>query len=57
MITGIAIRVVLQRQLSISAFQLLLCGVPADAEDLVIIYFIHWFPFALFILDALAAPK
>src|SRR5262245_1660739 len=53
MIAGIAIRVVLQRQFSISALQLLLRCAPVDAEDLVIISFAHWFPFALFILDAL----
>src|SRR5262245_46877328 len=53
MIAGIAIRVVLQRQFSISALQLLLRGAPVDAEDLVIISFAHWFPFASFILDTL----
>src|SRR5262249_59507541 len=53
LIAGIAIRMVLQRQFSISALQLLLRGAPVDAEDLVIISFAHWFPFASFILDAL----
>jgi hypothetical protein len=53
MIAGIAIRVVLQRQFSIRALQLLFRGAPADAEDLIIISVTHWFPFALFALDAL----
>jgi hypothetical protein len=53
MIAGIAIRVELQRQFSIRTLQLLFRGAPADAEDLIIISFTHWFPFALFVLDAL----
>src|SRR5262249_55985185 len=53
MIAGIAIRVVLQRQFSISALQLLLRCAPVDAEDIVIISFAHWFPFPSFLLDAL----
>src|SRR5262245_41596128 len=52
MIAGIAIRMVLQRQFSISALQLLFRGAPVDAEDVVIISFAHWFTFASFILDA-----
>src|SRR5882672_7306632 len=53
MIAWITIRVVLQSQFPISALQLLLRGVPADAEDLVIISLAHLLPFAWFILDAL----
>src|SRR5215470_18023118 len=53
MIAGVAIRVELQRQFTISALQLLLRCAPVDAEGLVIISFAHWFPFASFILDAL----
>src|SRR5205085_302589 len=40
-VVGIAVRVVLERQLAIAFFDLIFCGSACDAEDLVIVPFSH----------------